>query len=147
MTAIYLESSVVLAWLLGEPGSDWVRSVIDAATLVQTSRLTFVEVERGLVRAAHAGRVSEADARRARSLLTAAAPQWAVLALSEPVCARAGQGFPVEPVRAMDALHLASALQAVEAEADLRMLSLDDRVNRNAEALGIETVRPPALPG
>ena len=147
MTAIYLESSVVLAWLLGEPGSDWVRQVIDTARLVQTSRLTLVEVERGLVRAVHAGRVSEADARRARSLLTGAAQQWAVLALSEPVCARAGQGFPVEPVRAMDALHLASALQAVGAEADLRMLSHDDRVNRNAEALGIETVRPPGQPG
>ena len=144
MTAIYLDSSAVLAWLLGEPGADWVRNVIDGASMVHTSRLMLVEVERGLARAVHAGRVSEADARRARSLLTAAGHQWAVLALSEPVCARAGQGFPVEPVRAMDALHLASALEAVGLDADLRMLSLDDRVNRNAEALGIDTVQPPA---
>ena len=144
MTAIYLESSVVLAWLLGEPGSDWVRGVIDAARLVHTSRLTFVEVERGLARVLHGGRISEAEARRAKSLLTAAGHQWAVLALSEPICARAGQTFPAEPVRAMDALHLASALQAVGADADLRMLSFDDRVNRNAEALGIDTVQPPA---
>src|SRR5450759_1782038 len=142
MTAIYLESSIVLAWLLGEPGSDWVRNIIDTATLVQTSRLTLVEVERAIERAVHAGRVPEADAGRVKSLLRGAARQWVVLALSEPVCARAGQRFPLEPVRAMDALHLASALQALGAEADLRMLSLDDRINRNAEALGIETVRP-----
>lgn len=58
-----------------------------------------------------------------------------------------GTGLPVEPVRAMDALHLASALHAVGAEADLRMLSLDERINRNAEALGIETVQPPGQPG
>ena len=143
MSAIYLETSVVLAWLLGEPGSDWVRDAIDQATHVLTSRLTLVEAERGLVRAVHAGRVSEADAGRVRALLAGAARQWAVLALSESVCARAGERFPIEPVRATDALHLASALQAVRAEAGLRVLSLDDRVSRNAQALGIETVRPP----
>ena len=146
MTAIYLESSVVLAWLLGEPGSAWVTGVIDVAPFVHASRLTLVEVERGLVRAVHAGRVSEADARRARSLLAGAASQWAILALGDAVCARAGQAFPIEPVRAMDALHLASALQATDADADLQMLSLDDRVNRNAEALGITTIAPPGGP-
>lgn len=92
------------------------------------------------------GRVSEADARRARSLLTRAASQWAILALGEAVCARAGQAFPVEPVRALDALHLASALEALGAAADLRMLSLDERISRNAEALGIETVGPASQP-
>jgi predicted nucleic acid-binding protein len=144
VSALYLETSAVLAWLLGEPGADWVRGVIDAATAVQTSRLTLVEAERGLVRAVHSGRVSEGDAARAGALLAGAARQWVVIAPGEGVCARAGQAFPIEPVRAMDALHLASALQAVRGEADLRMLSLDERVVRNAEALGMENcVRPP----
>jgi hypothetical protein len=51
-----------------------------------------------------------------------------------------GEGFPIEPVRAMDARPLASVLQAALAASELRMLSLDDGVNDNARALRIETV-------
>jgi hypothetical protein len=46
----------------------------------------------------------------------------------------------VEPVRALDAIHLASALLAREVWEDLAVLSFDDRVRRNAVALGFTVV-------
>ncbi len=53
---------------------------------------------------------------------------------------RAGQAFPKEPVRALDAIHLATALLVGAEQPDLVMLSLDPRVRRNAEALGFRVL-------
>jgi len=59
------------------------------------------------------------------------------MALSEEVLARASRPFPVEPVRTLDAIHLATALEFTAAFPDLRLVSCDSRVRENAEALGI----------
>lgn len=53
---------------------------------------------------------------------------------------RARRPFPVEPIRTLDALHLASALVARSAEAGLMLLTLDQRVRENAQRLGFETL-------
>ena len=55
---------------------------------------------------------------------------------------RAGQAFPVEPVRTLDALHLASALEFLVLFPDLKVLSLDDRVLANLPQLGLATEGP-----
>jgi hypothetical protein len=60
--------------------------------------------------------------------------------VSEDVVERARRPFPTEPVRTLDALHLASALVARAAVSELAVLSLDQRVRENAERLGFETV-------
>jgi hypothetical protein len=44
--------------------------------------------------------------------------------LGRDIVERARRAFPVEPVRTLDALHLATALVLLEAVADLEMLSL-----------------------
>ena len=48
--------------------------------------------------------------------------------------------FPGEPIRALDAIHLATALVIRDIYPDLRVLSLDQRVRQNAVALGFEVV-------
>lgn len=48
---VYVESSAVLAWLLGEPTGEMVRGVLDEADRVVTSALTAVECARALQRA------------------------------------------------------------------------------------------------
>jgi predicted nucleic acid-binding protein len=137
MTALYLETSALLAWLLGQPGGDAIRSEVDAADVVVTSAVTSVEVERVLTRALAAGTIREADARRARGALARARAAWIIMASTDDVAARAGTAFPVEPVRTLDAIHLATALRFTEAFPDLRLSSLDRRVADNAAALGI----------
>jgi len=56
------------------------------------------------------------------------------------VLSRARQAFPVEPVRTLDALHLASVLAWDQAIDRLTVVSCDDRVRSNALALGFDVV-------
>jgi hypothetical protein len=63
-----------------------------------------------------------------------------VLEISEDVVARARAGFPAEPVRSLDALHLASAWSVFATAGSVAMLALDDRVRSNARALGMKVI-------
>ena len=105
-----------------------------------TSRLTLVEAARGLLRAEHDRRISAAERHTLTGLLAAAAAGWFRLALADATCERAEWVFPIEPVRTLDALHLASALMALELHPGLAVLTLDDRVIANARSLGLAVV-------
>jgi hypothetical protein len=50
---------------------------------------------------------------------------------------RAIEPFPEEPIRALDAVHLASALTARSDVAGLKFLSLDERLRKSAHNLGL----------
>jgi predicted nucleic acid-binding protein len=138
--AVYLESSALLTWLLGEPDSDVVRRIVDGAPVVVTSRLTLVEAARGLLRAEHDRRISAAERHTLTGLLATAAAGWFRLALADATCERAERAFPIEPVRTLDALHLASALMALELHPRLAVLTFDERVIANARSLGLPVV-------
>jgi predicted nucleic acid-binding protein len=137
MKAVYLESSALLQWLLGQSHAAEVRKAVDSAEVVLTSILTMIEVERVLIRAESQGELRGGDAQRLRGLLNRAQAAWTRMAVSEEVLSRAARAFPLEPVRTLDAIHLATALQFAAVFPDLRMLSFDRRVSRNAEALGL----------
>jgi predicted nucleic acid-binding protein len=135
--ALYLESSALLAWLLGEPDAEVVRRAVDEAVTVVTSRLTLVEVSRGLLRAESSGRITAADGHVLAGMLAAASAGWFCLELDGSVCERAARPFPNEPVRTLDALHLASALVALELHPTMAFLTLDERLVTNAHGLGM----------
>jgi len=137
---LYAESSAVLAWLLGEDPSDQVRGLLAAADAVVTSDLTLVECDRVLVRATALNELSEADAADGRAHLAAASAHWHVLRIGEAVVARARRPFPVEPIRALDAIHLASALVVRSAVAGIEVLSLDMRIRATARHLGFRVL-------
>ena len=137
MKVIYLETSALLHWLLGQSGAAEVRRQVDRAETVLTSMLTLTEAERALIRAEGEGLLKEGDAQRLRGLLNKAQLSWMRMAISGDVLGRAARPFPVEPVRTIDAIHLATALEFAAAYPNLRVLSYDGRVRGNAEALGI----------
>lgn len=137
---LYAESSAVLAWLFGEPAGDKVRAELDRASLIIASELTLVECERALSRRVALRDLPEAVAQDRRAELIAVAGYWNVLAVHADVTTRARAAFPVEPVRTLDALHLASALVARARVAGLAVLSLDARVRENAVLLGFDVV-------
>ncbi len=137
MNALYLETSALLTWLLGQAQADEVRAAVDESEVVVTSVLTFAETERALVRAEHEDLVRAADGQRLRGILQRASTGWMRMTISEEILARAGRPFPVEPVRTLDAIHLATALAFTKAFDELRLLSLDRRLLGNARALGI----------
>ncbi len=138
---VYAESSAVLAWLLGEPAADDIRELLRSATVVLTSDLTLIECDRVVARIVARRELSEAEGATLRGELSIASAHWAILRLDGEISTRARHPFPLEPVRTLDALHLASALAAKAAAPDLVVLSLDDQVRANARALGFE-LRP-----
>jgi predicted nucleic acid-binding protein len=138
---IYAESSAVLAWLLGEDAAPRVRHVLGEAELVMSSDVTLLECDRVLIRAVALDEIDEGAAADRRAHLNRAASHWHILRLSSDIIDRARQPFPAEPIRTLDAMHLACALAARSAAAGIELLSLDDRVRRSAEQLGFR-VRP-----
>jgi predicted nucleic acid-binding protein len=139
---LYAESSAVLTWLLGEPRAAEVLKCLQSAQVVIASDLTLVECDRVLIRAATLGELSEVEAAKRRAELRAVAAHWILLRLGPDAVDRARAPFPQEPVRTLDALHLACALTAKAATPDVAVLSVDERVRANARALGFE-LEPP----
>src|SRR5947209_3789969 len=96
-----------------------------------------MECRRALVRATAIGQISEAQANDVRALVAGACADWTLIEPSAAVLDRAGLPFPAEPIRALDAAHLASALVAREATGALELVTTDERVRKNARLLGL----------
>jgi len=135
---LYAESSAVLAWILKQEAGDRVREALRAAEDVITSDLTLIECDRVLIRGVALGDLEETDGAGRRVQLSATASRWRVLRISPEIVERARQPFPAEPLRSLDAIHLASALVARAAVPGLQLLSLDDRIRAAARRLGFK---------
>lgn len=108
--------------------------------MVLASDLTLIECDRVLWRAVALGEVDEADAADRRAHLANAAAHWHVLRIGEEVVRRSRESFPGDPIRTLDAIHLASVLTGRGAVPGLLLLSLDERIRRSARALGLEVL-------
>jgi predicted nucleic acid-binding protein len=131
---VYVESSaLVAAWLESD---EWAKRALNSPGRLVTSAITFTEARRAVLRARVAGRITAAQAASALDGLIRQSAQCQVVAVSEDVLARAGQAFPVEPVRTLDAIHLASMELLGVAPHFLSVVTRDARVADNARALG-----------
>jgi uncharacterized protein with PIN domain len=109
---VYAESSAVLAWLLDEDSAAEIRRCLATADLIVASDLTLIECDRVLLRATALDELTEAEAADRKAHLAVAASHWHVLRIAPEIVERARQAFPGEPIRTLDAIHLASALEA-----------------------------------
>jgi predicted nucleic acid-binding protein len=125
---IYLDSSVALAHLLVEdrrpPAFLWTNTLI-------SSRLTEYEVWCRL----HARALASSHGEPARQLLG----RISFVELSPLVLERALEPFP-EPVRTLDALHLASIEFLRGRRLDLRLATYDRRLRALAQAMTVPLV-------
>lgn len=101
------------------------------------SDLTLVECDRVLVRGVATGDVDPAEAVRLRTALNRAARHWNLVRIDGEVVERARRPFPIEPLRALDAIHLATALVVAAGVPDLTLLTFDRRIRRAARRLGL----------
>ena len=136
----YAESSAVLAWILAEPNGEPVRNALAGAEHVVSSTLTYLECHRAIRRGARDGRLGPGDELAALQLLDQSRATWVTLEMHGAVLEHAAGAFPHEPVRTLDAIHLATALEFRTAFPDLAVVSLDDRVRTNASELGLSVV-------
>ena len=93
--------------------------------------MTLIECDRVVIRAAALGELTEAEA---------AASHWQILRVAPEIVGRVRQPFPGEPIRTLDAIHLASVLVARTAIVGLTLPSLDDRIRKAAKQLGLDII-------
>lgn len=131
---------MILAWLFGEPGGRRAIEALDRADAVTASDLTLLECERSLVRATALAAIREERAARLRVILGRAVAHWRLMPISREIVDRARRPFPGEPIRSLDAIHLASALLAADSLPDFALLSLDRRVRATGSRLGLRVL-------
>lgn len=66
--------------------------------------------------------------------------QWTRLRVAPSILDRARQPFPGEQIRTLDAIHLATALEASGTLDQVNLLSLDKKIRSSAQALGLRVV-------
>ncbi len=130
--ALYVDTSAVLRAALESGTTPEVESRIRTASVLITSRLALVESARVMLRARTVGGVAEerlADAERDIEAVWARCEIWE---LTRAVCDLARSVAPQRPLRALDALHLATFLLARRRVEGLELLSVDARLNEAA---------------
>ena len=150
MTTYYLDTSALVKRYVAEAGSIWLPSIVAPATghLLLTSRITMVEVAGALARRRREGSLAPsdyADALRAFRYDTFA--QYKLVEVDAAVSDLAGDLVDRHPLRAYDAVQLASALAAnrilqLLALSPLTFLSADDRLVAAARAEGLIVDNP-----
>lgn len=130
----YVESSALLAALL-EHDADALEVLRGAFTLV-TSELTFAECQRAIVRAESSGRLAGVQSPGLKKALATFAARCTVVAVTSEILERTGYAFPIEPVRTLDGIHLATIEALGEPTPRVTVLTRDRRVHSNAIAMG-----------
>ena len=98
--------------------------------------LTLSEAGRAIVRARTTGRLTAEDEKAAVRALRTFERRCFLLDVDRAVLDRVRRPFPVEPIRTLDAIHLATA-ELLNAPPQLvTIVTRDERVRENAQALG-----------
>jgi len=130
----YIESSALVAALL-ERDADALKSVRTRGRKV-TSALTIAEAARAILRARAAARLTADQERAAARALRRFERRCFLVAVTDAVLARVRRPFPIEPIRTLDAVHLATTELLGEPPPLIVVVTRDTRVRENAEALG-----------
>lgn len=130
----YIESSAVVAALLEHDTS--VVKRLPPRTQQVTSALTLAEAGRAIVRARASGRLTAEQAQTAARALRTFQRRCFILDVDSAVLDRVRRPFPVEPIRTLDAVHLATAESLGEPPQLMTIVTRDSRVRDNAKALG-----------
>jgi predicted nucleic acid-binding protein len=146
----FLDSSALLKRYVVEPGSAWIRTITSARdeNTILISSITPVEIVSGVMRRRREGLVTVRIARSLRLLIDRhASREYDVVGLTEQVVKRAQDLLEHHPLRAFDAIQLASALQSNERLLDAQLspvtfVSADTRLLFTAEDEGLTTVDP-----
>ena len=133
----YVETSALLRVVL--EGDEDLRPLLLADTCY-TSALTFAEARRAIRRARSAGKLDPAGAQNARRRVAEFESWSEVVPIGDDVLQGTGEEFPVEPVRTLDAIHLSTILLLAEVLPELDVVSTDERVRENVQALGMKVL-------
>lgn len=146
----FLDSSALVKRYVAETGTAWVQSITAPHTRNKLiiARITWVEVLSALARRQREGSLSSDNVAKAiRTFRYDLDTQYQVVELDRMLTETAGQLVGKHPLRAYDAVQLASALRVQPAFARakatlLTFLAADDRLIAIAQAEGLLTDNP-----
>jgi len=130
----YIESSALVAALLERDTA--VTKRLPTGTRQITSVLTLAEAGRAIIRARTTGRLTAEEEKAAVRALRTFERRCFLLEVDRAVLDRVRRPFPVEPIRTLDAIHLATAELLDEPPQLVTIVTRDERVRANARALG-----------
>lgn len=140
---LYLDTSSLVKLYVAEPGSDAVRQLVDAATVVATSSIAYTETRAALARRRREGALRPAAFASAKKTFEAEWPKYFTVEVTSALCRQAGEFAERYRLRAFDSVHLA-AFAEVAHEAgvrDTRFSTFDEALNRAAKSLGRTLIR------
>lgn len=133
MIGCYLDASAVVKLATAEPESDALRGWLLERSPLVTSRVSTVEVARAIARK------PESRAARAQAAVHEAFTSVSVLELDAAIASRAADVGP-PTLRALDAIHLASALAIGDEVTEF--VTYDARLADAARAAGLHVIAP-----
>lgn len=135
---LYLDTSSLVKLYVTEPGSDVVRKLVDAATVVATSSIAYTETRAALARRRRERSLRPAAFASVKKTFEADWSKYVAVEVTLTLCREAGELAERYRLRAYDSVHLA-AFAEVAREAgvrETRFSSFDNALNRAARSLG-----------
>lgn len=137
---VYVDSSVLLRVILGEPGRLRIWSKI---TSVVASELTTLECLRTIDRARIRLRLADEEIADRRAAVLETIETFILVPVGPPVLERAAEPFPTM-LGSLDAIHLASALLVRDTFEDLSLATHDRELAVAARAMGFQVHGAPS---
>ncbi len=134
---IYLDSSALLRVVFAQGERSLLARRLRGATAIHTSRLTLVECERAVLRLRAGPNRVEREIARIEIELQEIFDRAEVREISASICALAGRIAPMQPLRSLDAIHLATWRSTLAIVPDLALVTADQRL---AAAAGVEPI-------
>ena len=134
----YFDTSALVKTIVAEPDADVAIEIWNASDIRLTSIITYAEARAALAAATRARRLVGRAPAASRDQLDARWRALAIEAVSDDVVGFAGDLADREPLRAYDAVHLASALLAGKGDGVL-FATWDRKLSRAARRLGMST--------
>lgn len=154
MTVYFLDSSALVKRYVPEMGTTWIQALADpdASNQLYIARITWVEVLSALARRQREGSLNTTQITQIFIAFSHHLnAQYRVIELTETVTELAGQLVSQHPIRAYDAVQLASAISLrttlIQAQLpDLVFLTADDRLIAIAQTIGLPNDNPNNFP-
>src|SRR5437660_4650729 len=105
---LYLDTSSLVKLYVAETGSDAVRKLVDAATVVATSCVAYTETRAALARRRRERALRPAELASAKKTFEVEWPKYLTVEVTSALCRQAGELAERYRLRAYDSVHLAA---------------------------------------
>lgn len=135
---LYLDTSALVKLYVEEEGSETVRNACAQAQIIPTSRLAYVEARAAFARAFYEKRMRKESYKTVLQDFHQDWDNYFILEVTGALVRQAGDLAEHHQLRALDAIHLASALRVQDqAQGDLQFFCFDQKLRRAAKAQGL----------